>query len=305
MTAPLKLNIPSTKALVAFERAATLGSFAAAAVDLHLTPSAISHAVLDIEKRLGVKLFTRVGRSIQLNSHGEKYYHAVCDALNTLDKASRDLSQKDEGRVINVSASPFFSSVVLIPLMADFENELPGYDLRINTSNGYSDFDSDDVDIAIRVGGGAPNLHIQKLIDVRAIPLCNPSLKKSKKNPLNKIDDLANHTLIHISHMPNAWRNWLVDVGKVNVEGKRNIELDTTVGVLDAVKNGLGVGLGIYPLIYDYSGFGDQLITPFDTPGNETMRFNVVSRIDDATNKKATLFTTWLLDKMHRYDAYL
>lgn len=300
---PMKIYqnlMPSMSALIAFERAAALGSFQAASEELNRTPSAISHSILDIETKLGTKLFDREGRGIKLNEFGERYYRVVYKTLDSLNNVSKQLANKESDNRLKISVSPFFASAVLIPNLADFENAFPDLEIQITTTNNYIDFVNSDIDLAVRAGGNSNDLSTIKLVDACAIAICSPSLINNVKRPLNTIDDLHHHSLISISNIKQAWPSWLKDVGAQTLKPKRYIEFDTTLGALDAVKNGLGVGLGIYPIIKGHSDYGDKLVSPFKHLGNQVMTYNIVYKKEDAKLKKITSFSRWLSEKIDK-----
>lgn len=294
--------IPSLSALIAFERAAALGSFQAASEELNRTPSAISHSILDIESKLGTKLFDREGRGIKLNAFGERYYSVVYKVLDSLNNVSKQLVNKESDNSLKISASPFFASAILIPNLADFEMTFPELQLQITTTNNYIDFTNSDIDLAIRAGGNSNELSVIKLVDACAIAICSPGLIDDYKNPLNQIEDLQNHSLISISNIKQAWPSWLKDVGAHALKPKRYIEFDTTLGALDAVKNSLGIGLGIFPLIKGLSDYGDKIVPPFKHIGSQVMTYNIVCRKEDAKRQKITKFSIWLSEKIDRLE---
>tara|TARA_R110001592_G_scaffold135108_4_gene351075 strand:+ start:26327 stop:27229 length:903 start_codon:yes stop_codon:yes gene_type:complete len=290
--------IPSTSALIAFERAAALGSFQAASEELNRTPSAISHAVLDIESKLGTKLFDREGRGIKLNAFGERYYHVVYETLDSLNNVSKQIANKEPDNALKISVSPFFASAVLIPNLSNFEDNFPEIELKIITTNSYINFENSDIDLTVRAGGNNNDLSTIKLVDAYAIVICSPNLIADKTKSLNKIKDLQHHSLISISNIKQAWPSWLKDVGAGTLKPKRYIEFDTTLGALDAVKNGLGVGLGIYPIIKGHSDYGDKIISPFKQHGQQAMTYNIVCRKEDANLEKIKKFSKWLSEKI-------
>lgn len=285
---------PSISALIAFERAAQLGSFQAASEELNRTPSAISHAIQDIELRLGTKLFDREGRGIRLNPYGESYYRVVCDALESLDNVGRRIANKESSKSISVSVSPFFASAVLIPNLQHYEENFPDIELQIVTNNQYVDLLNGDVDLAIRAGGNNNDLHVVKLVEARAITICSRSILEDSSAPLKKIDDLEHHTLISIKNIKQAWPTWLHDQGLSSLKPKRLLEFDTTLGALDAVKSGLGIGLGIYPLIKGHSDYLEKIVSPFESMSNQSMTYNAVCRKEDAQLEKIANFTSWV-----------
>ena len=119
------ISFPSMTGLQAFEAAARSASYAAAAQELGRTPSAISHAIKDLEARLGTPLFERAGRNVKLTRDGAEYLESVQGALEALKLATQRLLQKGDDNVVRISALPFFTSAVLLPSLSQFEADNP------------------------------------------------------------------------------------------------------------------------------------------------------------------------------------
>lgn len=285
--------IPPLPALLAFQRAAARLSFRRAARDLALSPSAISHQIRGLEERFGVRLFARGGRAVKLTLDGERYFQAVSGALAMLEDASRDLLREARGGAgeLRVSSMPFFTSAVLIPALPAFKRDHPSLTLHIEATHQYADFDSSGVDIAIRYGRErTAGLKLEPLIDVGSLPVCAPQLRRALRTPA----DLAKTTLIHVSVQPRMWPAWFSDVGVAQVEPVAHIWFDSVPAALEAAEQGLGVALAMNPLIRGRSGFGKSLVAPFDLPAPHTQTLYVVTRTEQAKDKRIAAFKRWL-----------
>ena len=117
-------NLPPLTALLAFEAVARRRSFALAAAELHLTPSAVSHQIARLEKFLGVRLFERTGQRVELSSAGEAYLRRVAGALGAIGAATEDVRQ-DVRNSLYVHASPSFAGLWLMPRLGHFASEHP------------------------------------------------------------------------------------------------------------------------------------------------------------------------------------
>src|SRR5215207_4120255 len=190
MTRPL----PPLNALRAFEAIARHLSFSKAADELHVTPAALSHQIKGLEEQLGIALFHRRARSIELTDAGRLLYpglHAgfesVRDAVGRLDRARED-------RILVISATPGLTAKWLVPRLWRFLAAHPDVDTRIAASMDYADFVSDGVDVAIRLGDGRhPELHVEKLFADSVLPVCSPRLVEAG---LRRVEDLARFPLI-------------------------------------------------------------------------------------------------------------
>ena len=287
-------RLPSMSALLAFEAAANYGSYADAAEHLGRTPSAVSHAIRDMETRFGETLFQRAGRSVMLTRAGKDYLEAVSLALTTLRAATRQLGRSREDHIVKISALPFFTSAILLPNLSRFENDNPQYDLRIETSSVYADILNGEADAAIRFGGAhSENLVCKSLIAIAGQPVVSPKYLCSAP-PLNNLDDLRAHTLIHVRANKNAWHSWGNSNGLRDLEGQRGLTFDTILGALDAVKAGHGIALAMDPLIRVYPGYGSDFVPILNAATGDLAEYNFVCRRSNFDDPKIQRTFEWL-----------
>jgi LysR family glycine cleavage system transcriptional activator len=292
--------IPPLAALQAFERAASQLSFRRAARDLALSPSAISHQIRGLEAQFGTKLFVRGARSVRLTADGERYLAKVSVALAMLQDASREMQKhrRDSGDELWISALPFFTSTVLLPALADFKRRHPGLTLRIEATHQYADFNASRVDVAIRYGREhSAGLKFEALIDVRGLPVCAPTLIKGG---LRRPEDLARQVLIHLTSQPRAWPAWLKEAGIPQLTPRGHLWLDSVPAMLEAAEQGLGVTLAMAPLIKARPGFGRKLVTPFELPVSRMETIYLVSRTEQARDRRIGALRRWIVDAVGR-----
>ncbi|NWG92258.1 MAG: LysR family transcriptional regulator, partial [Parvularculaceae bacterium] len=208
---------PSTAALRIFDAASRLESFTAAAGELSLTQSAVSHAVRELEARLSVALFRRTGRGVELTEAGKRYAPFVREALARLragDLAIRDPDRRS--RVLTVSVSPSFAAKWLGPRIGEFAALHPDLDLRVSATAQHVDFTDDDVDLAVRHGNGDwPALNATRLCTEMWLPVAVPILAGGVKRAC----DLLRKPLIHHRDV-SQWRRWFEKEGVGDVEAK-------------------------------------------------------------------------------------
>ncbi|QKG72386.1 LysR substrate-binding domain-containing protein [Erythrobacter mangrovi] len=285
-------------ALQAFERAAARSSFADAARDLGRTPSAVSHAIKDMETRLGVTLFERVGRTVRVTQAGAAYLEVVEAALSSLRAATQRIARSEERNVIRISALPFFTSAVLLPNLPRFEAAHPHYDLRIETTNAYADVLNGEVDIALRFGEErSENLICKPLISVCGQPVASPSYLRSAP-PIREPSDLQQHTLIHVRSNVQAWDEWYRAMGGDRLGSTRNLSFDSILGALDAATKGLGIALGMYPLIGAHSGYGEDLVPVLGPAVAWSTRYNFICQRTALESRKIQATLKWLEDSL-------
>lgn len=286
--------IPPVTALLAFERAATQLSFRRAARDLSLTPSAVSHQIRGLEEQFGTRLFVRGARSVRLSADGERYLAKVSAALATLRDASRDMqrNRREGSGELWISAMPFFTSTVLLPALPEFTRRHPHLTLRIEATHQYADFNTSRVDVAIRYGRAhASGLKVEPLVEIRGLPVCAPGLVKSG---LRAPADLSEAVLIHLTTQPRAWPAWLKEAGLPGLVPRGHLWLDSVPAMLEAAEHGLGVALGMAPLVRARPGFGKTLVAPlaFEPARGETIY--LVSRTEQARDRRIAAVRRWI-----------
>ena len=234
-------RLPSLSGLRAFEATARHLSVTLAAGELNVTPGAVSLQIRDLEQSLGVRLFNRLPRQLTLTEDGEGYFKAMRSAFRLMREATEDLLARARPTTLSISCTPTFAAQWLVPRLPNFEERLPGLDIRIAASNRLVDFARDGVDIAIRHGFGRyEGLVSERLLDDDLVPVIAPSLRETR--PLDAPDDLRNHVLIHDVHRQD-WRLWLEAMGVTEIDAMRGPVFTDSNGAIEAAKAGDGVGL--------------------------------------------------------------
>lgn len=137
----------SLPALKAFESAARLGSFKAAAAELSISPTAVSHHINNLEQRLSVSLFVRSGRKVALTDIGQELAAGASQGFQMIDAAIEKINEKNDQ--INVATTSSFAALVLIPALQDFYTQFP--DSKVNITSGES-IEADNFTLPIRYG---------------------------------------------------------------------------------------------------------------------------------------------------------
>lgn len=242
--APVHLN-----ALRAFEAAARSSSFVAAAAELHVTPSAISQQVRTLEDYLGVKLFVRSAAGVVLTSEAVAAYPDVQRGLQHLATALGKMQGGWRDNVVILTVPISFAAKWLMPRIHRFRDAHPGLELRLDTSNGLSDYVADGIDLGVRYGlGRYPGLEAAKLFDEELVPVCSPSLLQPGASRL-RLDQLPELALIHdttVDFDPTfpGWREWLAAHGVADVDPARGLRFNSTVLAIQAAIDGHGIALG-------------------------------------------------------------
>ena len=260
----MRRPLPPLNALKAFEATARHLSFSKAADELAVTPAALSHQIRGLEDLLGLKLFHRRARAIELTEAARLMYPGIRGGFESLRTAIEQLDRAKQDRILVVSATPGLTAKWLVPRLYRFLAAHPQVETRITASVGYANFVSDGVDVGIRLSSGShPELYVEKLADETLVPLCSPTLLQGKRR-LRSPHDLPNFTLIQVD-LPGVvptWADWLGMVGVEGIDTSRSLRLNVADHALDAASEGAGVVLG-YKLVASHDlGLG-RLIVPF------------------------------------------
>lgn len=261
-------RLPSLDLLKGFEAAARLLSFTKAGEELHLTQSAVSRQIQELEDQLGIPLFHRRHRSLALTDAGQQLYPAAAQVLATMRAATDRLRAVSAQKVLAVTTTPGFASLWLIPRIAGFTREHAGIEVRIIADVRVQELERDGADVAIRfcpqaiAGPGA-----DRLFGEQVFPVCSPAVTGDAKRPLLIPADLRHHVLLHVDDPDGrwpwqTWRVWLEAAGVPDLRPAGNLRFSGYDQVVPAAIAGHGVALGRTPLV-DAAVAAGQLVTPF------------------------------------------
>lgn len=242
-------TLPGTRALKTFEAAARHLNFTRAADEVGLTPAAVSYQIKEIEEQLGISLFSRTSRSIQLTPAGSVFFEAATDALQTLQRAATRARRMARGPMnLRVTVGARFATHWLMPRLADFRAAHPDLELTFDITDQVRDFDSDDVDVAVRFGAGRyAGSHSHRLFDATVVPVCSPKLIEAGP-ALREPSDLIRHTLCYVDCKTDGevwpnWRMWMAQAGIDDFDDSRCVAFGDSSHVVQAVIDGNAVGL--------------------------------------------------------------
>ncbi|WP_460536281.1 transcriptional regulator GcvA [Chitinimonas naiadis] len=257
-------NLPPLNALRAFEVAARLESFSAAANELFVTHGAVSKQIKQLEEWLGVKLFERSGGRVKLTEVGWRYLVQVQDGFDIIANATTQLLQPNRQRRLVINSTPTLAMHWLLPQLTDFQRQYPDVELRLVTSDRDVSRLDTPFDLAIRRGPGDWPGYISKpFLDEWELPLCSPALLDRK--PIRQPTDLAQHTLLYADTRPTAWQRWLTLAGVPELKPAATQHFDHFYLALQAAMDGLGVTLGPLPMMQAEIEAG-TLVAPLSAP---------------------------------------
>lgn len=255
-------RLPPLAGLRAFEAAARHLSFKRAAQELHVTPTAISHQIRQLEDAIGVKLFVRRTRQVLLTAEGQILLPILRDGFDSFARVIEGLGRRQRRTTVTLSATPGFAAKWLVPRIAGFRKARPDIDLTLLATLEVVDLNSGVADLALRYGPGPyPDLIAEPVAIDRFAPVASPRLD------LEKPDDLRSATLLHFDwHRSDprnpTWRNWLKIAGVHGVDARAGLRFSDETHAIQAAVAGTGVALHSLLLVSEELATG-TLVVPF------------------------------------------
>lgn len=296
------MKLPPLNALRAFEAAARHESFAKAAAELHLTPSAISHQIRKLEDLLGAALFDRKARGLTLSDTGRRYYAVVRDAFLRLQEGTDGVFGAPSRARLRVSAMPAFATYWLIPRLGRFRTDHPDIDVELDTTDRFAQIGPGGVDVGLRFGQGPQaGLQADLLFVDRMTPVCSPRLLAGA-GPLAP-GDVVRFTLLQERRAENEWRTWLGAVGVPEDRIGQRLRFDTTAAAYHAAEAGLGFAMGWLGLLVESLAAG-TLIAPFaEIVLPRAQGYYAVSAAGQEQDGPIAAFRDWLRREVDRNQA--
>lgn len=289
-------HLPPLNALRVFEVAARTGSYAEAGAELGLTHGAVSRQIAGLEAWLGQRLFVRAGRRMVATPAARAFAAEVSLSFDRVIAAADACGRSDARRILRVSAPTTFAMRWLIPRLDRFHAERPEVEVVVTTVTTLHDELRGGFDVAIRRGRAEGDVWPQH----RAVPfleeadmlIMSPAL--SDRQPVRCPADLAHHVLLVTETRPGDWTDWLDRAGlQVMAEPRRRM-FDHFFVTLQAVIDGLGLGIGPLPVLQADVAAG-RLLTPL--PAIAVSRRGYVALVPFDADKTPSLarFIEWLV----------
>ena len=284
--------------LYTFEVAARHESFALAAEELFLTPSAVSHQINVLEKELNIKLFLRLHRKVQLTPEGNRVFWALQSSLDHLNTEIKAIQNQALAGSLTIYARPSIAQCWLVPKLSDFIQRYPFIQLSILTGNENVNFQRTGVDLALYFDNQPSfQLNYEYLMDEYIIPVCSPEYAE-KFNLMNTVENLKHCTLLHDCQAwsngtgTDEWNSWAAHF---------NVDLDTSLGIsfdrsdlaLIAAKNNLGITMGRKRLVQKDIENG-ELVMPFQEMYLRCDQHYYIASLKDRQWPKIDAFIEWL-----------
>jgi LysR family transcriptional regulator, glycine cleavage system transcriptional activator len=285
-------RLPPLATLRAFEAAARLLSFKRAAAELHVTPTAISHQVRQLEEAIGARLFERRTRQVHLTPEGQVLLPTLREGFDSFARVIDGLSRRQRRMTVTLSATPAFAAKWLVPRIADFRAARPDIDLTVLATLDVVDLDSGVADLALRYGDGPyPDLIATPLTSDRFAPVVNPRLG------IRKPSDLKAATLLHSDWQRSdprnpTWRNWLKIAGIEGIDARSGVRFSDETHAIQAAVAGTGIALHSLLLVAEELRTG-TLEIPFG-PEIEGFTLHLVRGRDRPLTESMEAVQAWL-----------
>jgi LysR family glycine cleavage system transcriptional activator len=266
-------------------------SFKHAASQLFLTPSAVSHQIKQLETQLGIVLFNRGTRTIELTSAGKQFYQSIQPIITQLESTITEFTQKQQNQTIVISLPEFFASELFIPRLSQWSESNPTINLQLETVKSGSE-PSQSADLSIVLANGKPNAKVvQELFPIRYAPACNKRLYKKLKN--TGFAALKTTPLILHRSRPWSWHQWADKNNIDDFDPKQIIQFDSMFGVARAAQQGMGIAL--VPLPMSKAWFSEELLVKlFDEELNTNDKYYLIQHENMDNHTELTLFAKWV-----------
>ena len=291
----MKKRLPPLNWLRAFEASARLLNFTQAAEELNLTQAAISQQVKSLESQLGVALFKRLARGLELTEAGKSYFPVVRESVERLAASTDEIFGQGHRRVLIIRSSLVFFTHWIAPRLPRFQALHPTINLRVASSIWEEDSQFD-AHLEIRYGQGRwPGMKSERLTWDTLVPVCSRALITDER-PLNCAQDLAKHQLLHVLGYEEGWGYWLQKNNAEAVDCSQGLQFDTLISTLAIAELGQGVALARSSLVKHLLEEG-RLIAPLgdSTPTKEA--FYLTYSAHGMANPNAIAFAHWLCEE--------
>ena len=273
-------------------------SFSKAADELHVTPAAVSHQIHALEQDLGVRLFHRLNRSIELTASARILLPGLTEAFAGIQSSVKRLRAHNDTGTLTVTASPSFAAKWLVLRLHRFQEQCLEVDVRISATDEVVDLTRGDFDIAIRYGTGRyPGLKVELLLKNEVFPACSPQLLTTGP-PLRIPEDLPAHALIHDQAVERdplvpTWAMWLKAAGVKGVPATAGLSFNNMHLALDAAIAGHGVVLAQSTIAAADLAAG-RLVRLFSLALPDQFAYYIVTAPGALERPKVRAFRDWL-----------
>jgi LysR family glycine cleavage system transcriptional activator len=288
-------------ALRVFEAAARHLSFTRAADELAVTPAAVGQHIRALEDVLGVLLFKRSARALDLTPEAERALPALRQGFERFEEAVRLMQQTQGSSVLTVSVPPSFAAKWLVPRLDRYTSTRPHMQIRVLAQERIVDFTTENLDLAIRYGAGQyPDVHVEQLMEEDVAAMASPEVAAT----LTSVEQLKSAVLIHDDSTPEnadapTWSHWLRAAGVEHDDAERGMRFNLSALVIEAAATGKGVALVKQALAAGELQSG-RLVRLFNSREKSRFAYWMVAPEPQWRQKKVQEFTSWLRSEVEK-----
>ena len=295
-------RLPSLDSMRVFECAARHCSFTRAAEELSVTQGAVSSRIKQLEEQIGVKLFKRSIRQVQLTAPGKRLLNVISRVLKELEDELTAISPKPSTGFINIALSTYVATRWLSPRLREFYQAHPDIGLKLHHTVNDPDFDISNVDLAIRwENESSANPLSETLIMSPMFAACSPALLEKSTQPW-RYELLRNQTFLHDQPGSDNWALWLFKAGLEELGAGNGPEIaDPNVRVQAAID---GHGWILADFLISKELESGALIKPFDLCLHN-YSFQLLYSNSSALNPSFQIFKCWLLKQGREFESEL
>ena len=288
------MRTPSLKAIKTFQIAAKHSSFAVAADELCITPSAVSHQIKTLETQLGLPLFSRSARALSLTHAGARYLEQIDDLFTRLESVTEQLRVRYGRNSVRLHVPAYFASEMLLPRLSEFSKIHAGIDLRIETQGVHGRAHTAEADISVVVGTGPwSGLIAHPLFAQTMVPACSPELFAEK--PVLRYEDLNSHTLLVHEARRDDWDRWANAVGMKALSPAQIVRIDSMSAATRAAEKSIGIAL--LPAELSRRKFSSgRLKRVFDDELVTQENYTLLVRTEDENRDEIRALCGWLVE---------
>jgi len=284
-------RLPHVTWLSTFEAAARHGSFAAAADELSLTPAAVSQHIKLLEQTLGMKLFKRLPKGVELTDIGQAYAQPVRQSFVDLQTATDGLFQTTTQTTLHVRASISFGVIVLVPRLHEFRALHPEINVVMSTTVWSDRLNDATIDVDIRYGNGDwPERDIWQLRRGHASLICSPQVARSLQGDPSQ---RKTADIVSIVGSENDWPRMFGELGMKTVAPPIWLSVESSLLALESISAGRGIAI-VDTLFADSYVKRGHLVVPFEQAVSTTQNFYLVADPDRETRSAVECFRDWI-----------
>ncbi|WP_170327501.1 LysR substrate-binding domain-containing protein [Ruegeria arenilitoris] len=284
-------SLPPIYSLRAFEAAARLNSFKKAADELNLTSAAIAHQVKNLEQGLGVEMFRRHSRGVELNEAGKKYLEIAQTLLGDFKRKTQIFKAQYEAQPMRIGALHVVSERLVLPLVRRFLNDFPDVKAELFADLIEPDLQVNNLDIMIWHGETPPeDLVSMRFLSEKLTPVCSPELLLEYPNGMT-LDDLLCVPALYDLYWDEDWSYWLTEVG--GPELKNSLGFSLYSALIQTAIDGGGVAIGHTGLLGNEISSG-RLVKPFAQEIEAPKSYFVLTSEENLNKPNVRTFWDWV-----------